>query len=161
GGQPLICSKRRSKALQKTVNQIAKTQKLLAKHINQRFFDPSSFMLPAGVDSVRIVSRVSRPSEVIGPFVDDRRSLGVAVGAICFTGSNQRHQITTHLDGGASEGWHDAAGNSGYVWTKGNALLPLAAQTGGVMGMLTITAVPAEQYSAAPVQTPAALRHSA
>ncbi|MCX2562288.1 hypothetical protein OQ252_12915, partial [Acetobacter farinalis] len=42
GGQPLICSKRRSKALQKTVNQIAKTQKLLAKHINQRFFDPST-----------------------------------------------------------------------------------------------------------------------
>ncbi|NHO29130.1 hypothetical protein GOB82_03505 [Acetobacter farinalis] len=120
-----------------------------------------SFMLPAGVDSVRIVSRVSRPSEVIGPFVDDRRSLGVAVGAICFTDSNQRHQITTHLDGGASEGWHDAAGDSGYVWTKGNALLPLAAQTGGVMGMLTITAVPAEQYSVAPVQTPAALRHSA
>ncbi|NHO30934.1 ArnT family glycosyltransferase, partial [Acetobacter farinalis] len=37
------CSKRRSKALQKTVNQIAKTQKLLAKHINQRFFDPSTF----------------------------------------------------------------------------------------------------------------------
>ncbi|MCX2561548.1 Hint domain-containing protein [Acetobacter farinalis] len=120
-----------------------------------------SFMLPAGVDSVRIVSRVSRPSEVIGPFVDDRRSLGVAVGAICFTDSNQRHQITTHLDGGVSEGWHDAAGNSDYVWTKGNALLPLAAQTGGAMGMLTITAVPAEQYSVAPVQAPSALRQSA
>ncbi|MCG4274960.1 hypothetical protein, partial [Acetobacter senegalensis] len=28
----------------KTVNQIAKSQKLPAKHINQRFFDPSIFL---------------------------------------------------------------------------------------------------------------------
>ncbi|MCP1259874.1 hypothetical protein, partial [Acetobacter lambici] len=36
-----ICSKRRLDAIAKTVNQIAKTQKLPAKHINQGFFDPS------------------------------------------------------------------------------------------------------------------------
>ncbi|WP_284265613.1 hypothetical protein, partial [Gluconobacter japonicus] len=36
-----ICSKRRPEAIAKTVNQIAKTQKLPAKHINQGFFDPS------------------------------------------------------------------------------------------------------------------------
>ncbi|WP_239020843.1 hypothetical protein, partial [Novacetimonas maltaceti] len=32
---------RRLDAIAKTVNQIAKTQKLPAKHINQGFFDPS------------------------------------------------------------------------------------------------------------------------
>ncbi|WP_206752347.1 hypothetical protein, partial [Acetobacter estunensis] len=37
------CSKRRLDAIAKTVNQIAKTQKLPAKHINQGFFDPSTF----------------------------------------------------------------------------------------------------------------------
>ncbi|WP_225063088.1 hypothetical protein, partial [Komagataeibacter rhaeticus] len=34
--------KRRLDAIAKTVNQIAKTQKLPAKHINQGFFDPST-----------------------------------------------------------------------------------------------------------------------
>ncbi|WP_219811427.1 hypothetical protein, partial [Novacetimonas maltaceti] len=38
-----ICSKRRLDAIAKTVNQIAKTQKLPAKHINQGFFDPSNY----------------------------------------------------------------------------------------------------------------------
>ncbi|WP_208624791.1 hypothetical protein, partial [Novacetimonas maltaceti] len=33
---------RRLDAIAKTVNQIAKTQKLPAKHINQGFFDPSN-----------------------------------------------------------------------------------------------------------------------
>ncbi|MBV0890156.1 hypothetical protein KTQ54_16860, partial [Komagataeibacter oboediens] len=42
GGQLPICSKRRPEAIAKTVNQIAKTQKLPAKHINQGFFDPST-----------------------------------------------------------------------------------------------------------------------
>ncbi|WP_415578900.1 hypothetical protein, partial [Komagataeibacter xylinus] len=37
-----ICSKRRLDAIAKIVNQIAKTQKLPAKHINQGFFDPST-----------------------------------------------------------------------------------------------------------------------
>ncbi|WP_238706768.1 hypothetical protein, partial [Acetobacter tropicalis] len=32
-------------AIAKTVNQIAKSQKLPAKHINQRFFDPSRSMV--------------------------------------------------------------------------------------------------------------------
>ncbi|PYD71528.1 hypothetical protein, partial [Novacetimonas hansenii] len=35
---------RRPDAIAKTVNQIAKSQKLPAKHINQRFFDPSIFI---------------------------------------------------------------------------------------------------------------------
>lgn len=39
-----ICSKRRLEAIAKTVNQIAKTQKLPAKHINQGFFDPSIWL---------------------------------------------------------------------------------------------------------------------
>ena len=41
-----------------------------------------SFMLPPNTESVRIVSRSSRPSDVIGPFVDDRRYMGVAVADV-------------------------------------------------------------------------------
>ncbi|WP_284266540.1 hypothetical protein, partial [Gluconobacter japonicus] len=43
-----ICSKRRPEAIAKTVNQIAKTQKLPAKHINQGFFDPSNLLHKSG-----------------------------------------------------------------------------------------------------------------
>ncbi|WP_231869340.1 hypothetical protein, partial [Acetobacter malorum] len=44
GGQSPICSKRRSKATPKTVNQIAKNLKSRARRINQRFFDPSRLL---------------------------------------------------------------------------------------------------------------------
>ncbi|KAA8414850.1 Hint domain-containing protein, partial [Acetobacter sp. DmW_125131] len=40
-----------------------------ARHNNGRVM----FMIPDGVESVRIVSNASRPCDVIGPFVDDRR----------------------------------------------------------------------------------------
>jgi len=43
GGPSPICSKRRAKTNPKVINQIAKSQKLPAKHIHQRFFDPSTF----------------------------------------------------------------------------------------------------------------------
>ncbi|WP_206752350.1 hypothetical protein, partial [Acetobacter estunensis] len=51
------CSKRRLDAIAKTVNQIAKTQKLPAKHINQGFFDPS-ILLNTG--RMRLPIRTSR-----------------------------------------------------------------------------------------------------
>lgn len=40
------------------------------------------FMISADVKSVRIVSNASRPCDVVGPFVDDRRTLGVLVGDV-------------------------------------------------------------------------------
>ncbi|KXV79761.1 hypothetical protein AD936_00740, partial [Gluconobacter japonicus] len=44
--------------------------------------DQVIFMIPVGVGSVRIASRASRPYDALGPFVDDRRTLGVLVGDI-------------------------------------------------------------------------------
>jgi len=40
------------------------------------------FLLPAGVRAIQIMSRASRPSDVVGPFLDDRRTLGVPVGNV-------------------------------------------------------------------------------
>lgn len=113
-----------------------------------------SFMIPAGAESVRIVSRASRPSDVIGPFVDDRRYLGVAVSAVHFLSSKTQNQITTYLEGTALDGWYENS-QTGSIWTNGNALLPLSEQTGGKMGMLIITAVTAENYIVDAEQTDA------
>lgn len=120
-----------------------------------------SFMIPAGVDSVRILSRTSRPSDVVGPFVDDRRDLGVAVGAIHFMNGKKQTQITAHLDGTVHEGWHEASSDANYIWTKGNALLPLCGKNDGKMGLLIISALPAENYRVETEQSAALVRHSA
>lgn len=84
-----------------------------------------SFMLPPNTDSVRIVSRASRPADTIGPFVDDRRLLGVAVGTVTLVTSNGKLDIIAHLRANKPAGWHAEAEGSQSVWTNGNAVLPL------------------------------------
>lgn len=120
-----------------------------------------SFMIPAGVEAVRIVSRASRPSDVIGPFVDDRRYLGVAVSSVRFLSSKMQNQITTYLNDAGLDGWHAANGQSETIWTNGNALLPLSEQTDGRMGLLIITALQAENYGVDAEQTAAVKKLSA
>lgn len=96
-------------------------------HSLRRAVDRVMFMIPPGVQSVRIVSNASRPSDVIGPFVDDRRFFGVAVGEILMFESAQTQIITTHFTEPELEGWHPAEGQD-MRWTYGNALLPLVGQ---------------------------------
>ncbi|GBQ83906.1 hypothetical protein AA14337_2709 [Acetobacter malorum DSM 14337] len=84
-----------------------------------------SFMLPSRTKSVRIMSRVSRPSDVIGPFVDDRRYLGVAVTDLCLLSARSQHALMSHLQVEKPEGWYLTDG-SDRIWTNGAALLPVA-----------------------------------
>ncbi|MCQ8278175.1 Hint domain-containing protein [Acetobacteraceae bacterium KSS8] len=76
------------------------------------------FQIPRGAQPVRLHSRASVPSEVIGPFVDDRRLLGVAVnGMVLWTGLDP-----AELEPGG-EGWHGQ--EAAARWTDGNAALDL------------------------------------
>ncbi|GAN59387.1 hypothetical protein ACI01nite_23330 [Acetobacter cibinongensis] len=86
--------------------------------------DRITFMIPANVTTVRLVSRTSRPSDAIGPFVDDRRDLGVLVGEVSLLTSRQTVALTTHLSEADLSGWHGLE-SSLYRWTSGNAELPL------------------------------------
>ena len=83
----------------------------------------AKFALPSGVHSVRLVSRNARPSDTIGPFVDDRRCLGVLVGAVTLFASQTAVDITTHLEQDLP-GWH-ASEHGPVRWTNGFAFLPL------------------------------------
>lgn len=112
------------------------------RHEGQRY----SFMLPANVSSVRIVSRASRPSDVIGPFVDDRRQMGVAVGDITFVTAARQENIVVHLAETKPEGWHADASQAEAAWTAGNAVLPLSGLTDGNMGLLSLNVVAAGPY---------------
>ncbi|MCG4252716.1 Hint domain-containing protein [Acetobacter senegalensis] len=109
-----------------------------------------SFMLPSGTQSVRILSRASRPTDVIGPFVDDRRQMGVAVGEVRLVTAKGQQTVTTHLQENKPEGWHADMGWNGVAWTNGNALLPLdAQQVEGDMALLSLTIRAAGPYLAA------------
>ncbi|CAK7193077.1 hypothetical protein COMNV_01290 [Commensalibacter sp. Nvir] len=83
-----------------------------------------AFALPAHTTSVRLVSRASRPFDTIGPFVDDRRCLGLLIGKILLQQPNKTVEISNHLENKNLPGWHAIEGNT-HRWTDGNALLSL------------------------------------
>jgi len=95
------------------------------------------FMIPTGVQSVRIASHASRPSDVIGPFVDDRRYFGVAVGEITLFEAGKSHAITVHLTDTELNGWNTLEWED-TRWTSGNGLLPLGERHPNSVALLTI-----------------------
>ncbi|WP_291501435.1 Hint domain-containing protein [Acetobacter sp.] len=103
------------------------------------------FMIPASVRNVRIVSNASRPSDVFGPFVDDRRRLGVAIGDITLFESRRTVPVTSHLTVSDLTGWHGLEGES-CRWTTGDALLPLGERPPAGVAMLTLQLVAAGPY---------------
>ncbi|KAA8403074.1 hypothetical protein FKW15_11725 [Acetobacter sp. DmW_125133] len=114
------------------------------RHNGQQY----SFMLPPDTKSVRIISRASRPADAIGPFVDDRRYMGVAVADIHLLCAKKSYGITAHLQNKKPEGWH-ATEWTDCAWTTGNAELPLGDHlTHGKMGILSLSIRAAGPYLA-------------
>lgn len=86
--------------------------------------DRAVFLLPKSVTTLRLRSRASRPCDTIGPYVDDRRFLGVLVGSVELYQGGQTHRLTSHLTDQHAPGW-DVVENAPHRWTNGNALLSL------------------------------------
>ncbi|WP_252354091.1 hypothetical protein [Acetobacter sp. P5B1] len=106
--------------------------------------DRVMFMLPANVTTVRLVSRASRPTDTVGPFVDDRRMLGVAIASVQLITADQTHSISTHLQADKPAGWY--ATDTSHAWTDGNASLPLPALAKKAMSMLCLEVCAAGPY---------------
>lgn len=103
-------------------------------------------MLPGGMTQVRIVSRASRPCDVQGPFVDDRRMLGVLVEDIMMREGNlSARTLVPQIQNSTVPGWH-APDESGARWTNGSALLPLPATQPHALTVLTLTILSAGPY---------------
>lgn len=84
------------------------------------------FRLIEPCDEVRLISRISRPCDVIGPFVDDRRWLGVLVSRVqLFWEDGMREEVTGFLSAPQRDGW-DVQEASPCRWTKGEARLVLS-----------------------------------
>jgi len=95
------------------------------------------FQLPPDIDRVRLTSRTARPCDVDGPFVDDRRTLGILVGRVTLFESDCTRVIRSHLDDADAEGW-DVIENTPCRWTHGHALLHIGTRTVGSLGILCI-----------------------
>ena len=79
------------------------------------------FHIPTGTHPLRLLSRSGVPSVLIGPFVDDRRRLGVAVDRLVLW-RDLRDQVIPAACLGL-DGWHAEEG--GRRWTNGDAALDL------------------------------------
>ncbi|QCE33400.1 hypothetical protein FAI41_07310 [Acetobacteraceae bacterium] len=90
----------------------------LNKRGNQYFFQ-----LPTGFKGGYLVSKKFRPSESVGPWMDDRRQLGVLVGKMTVAFGQEFRPVTTHHHAANMQGW-DVVESSPCRWTKGLAELP-------------------------------------
>jgi hypothetical protein len=51
------------------------------------------FMVPPGAGALTLVSRTARPCDTLAPFIDDRRALGVLVGAISLHAGRRQEAV--------------------------------------------------------------------
>ncbi len=110
------------------------------------------FILPAGEHSLRLVSRSARPSDTIGPFLDDRRELGVLVGEIALYEGRCRIVSNEHLGTAPLDGWFERE-DAAHRWTNGNAALPVALTSPNMpAALLEIQIVNAGPYQVAAVE---------
>lgn len=108
------------------------------------------FALPAGCDSVRLVSRASIPSD-LAAWLDDWRPLGVAVtGLTARTPDGQQLIPADHP--GLVRGWHavETDGATTWRWTAGNAELALDLGDGPVI--VEVQVCNTARYIVEPVQ---------
>ena len=87
--------------------------------------DTYSFMLPNNTQFVYLVSRSARPSDTIGPYIDDRRKLGVRVNQIHLGIGSERKSVDLCLLDNGLTGWHMPETGIAGRWTNGKALLPV------------------------------------
>ena len=111
-----------------------------------------AFVVPGNIGAVYLRSRTARPSEIVGPFMDDRRELGVLVGRIGISEGRRRLMSTQHLTEAALPGWHGLEDQACCRWTAGQAALPVdLSWSEGRPVFLDIEVISAGPYLAVPL----------
>lgn len=128
---------------------LADGTRLMPVRVNARW---AAFSLPAGQSSAYIVSRSSRPCDVVGPFLDDRRKLGVLVGEVNLFAADESRCVSSHLDMTDGDGWHEGVAGDTARWTNGCALLSLGEPL-GTQSLLTIELIRSGPYLARSVRS--------
>nr|WP_294914153.1 Hint domain-containing protein [uncultured Neokomagataea sp.] len=105
------------------------------------------FQVPSNVDRVYLTSRTVSPRDLIGPFVDDRRELGVMVNDITLFDGASTQKVTSHQTQEAVHGWEQPE-QTGQRWTKGCAEILLGQRKANTTGVLSIEIVAGGPYRA-------------
>ncbi|WP_025822675.1 Hint domain-containing protein [Asaia astilbis] len=87
------------------------------------------FTVPGDAEIVYLCSQSAKPSEQIGPFVDDRRELGVLVGDVNLFSPQGSTAIDVRYFLKHARGWH-AVKPEQRRWTNGRGVLPIGASSG-------------------------------
>lgn len=103
------------------------------------------FLLPAGLSHVFIRSRTAQPSRIIGPFIDDRRHLGVLVGDIAFHSATSAQTLTPSLEEADLPGWSQCE-TTACRWTMGRGMLRLPSDLQHGPAVLTLKILAAGPY---------------
>ena len=82
------------------------------------------FMVEPKGQDIFLRTNTHRPCDRIGPFVDDRRELGLLVGGIKVFTSKTSFDIDPNSITGAQNGWHGIESPT-QRWTRDKALIPL------------------------------------
>ena len=104
-----------------------------------------AFKIPPDTVYVRLVSRASCPNRVIGPYIDDRRILGVLIGNVTLLRKNQAFSLTEHLSSHTLDGWHTRE-NANARWTNGNAVINIDNGKADKPGILIIQVLSHDYY---------------
>ncbi|WP_122038656.1 Hint domain-containing protein [Asaia bogorensis] len=103
------------------------------------------FQVPGNTRFVRVRSRSDRPDLAKGPYIDDRRELGVLIGDIHLYRENGCLVINDHRETPYLEGW-SALENTACRWTAGDGLLPVGNYLGSDDAMLSISVLDTSIY---------------
>ena len=98
--------------------------------------------LPAGIERLTLRSRAASPAEIDGPFVDDRRRLGVAFSVAVLASGGSLIGCDLADPAVAPAGWHPAEsdGTVCWRWTDGDATLVLPRTQAGARLVLAMHA---------------------
>jgi Hint domain len=97
-----------------------------------------SFIVPAAVKSLTLASRSVRPNVLI-PYLDDPRQIGVAVRGVVIRGLTGRTEFSADHPA-LTRGWHAAERDDTTLWrwTTGNGALPVSTEDNPVIVEVTI-----------------------
>lgn len=95
------------------------------------------FSLPTGHSRFYLTSRVTRPCDARGPYIDDRRLLGVLVGEIILEKPTGHIEMVDHLINERLQGWSSIE-NHPSRWTSGRAEIILGNETDAQDNVLAI-----------------------
>ncbi|XAO71163.1 MAG: hypothetical protein AAYR33_09305 [Acetobacteraceae bacterium] len=92
-------------------------ERLILREIRNGWY---RYSFPAGLSQLYLTSRVTRPCDALGPYIDDRRLLGVLVGEIVIEKPSGHREVTEHLTDERLKGWSSTESHP-CRWTSGRA----------------------------------------